>query len=137
METISALCMSPIDHGEHASSAGEDLAPFGEGAIGRNDRTFPLVAAADQLDRQVGVAIGVGQIADFVYFCGAQHWCPARCTKSPRKSLRYKDFRKPVAEKILNWRRLSPMMTGGGFGHEHRQDTIRADHGFFCPSSGL
>ena len=56
----------PVDHGDDTGGVGEDLAPVGEGAIGGDDGAFLLVAAADQFEHQVGVAIGVGQIADFV-----------------------------------------------------------------------
>ena len=47
----------PIDHGDDASGVGEDVAPFGEGSVGGYHGAFLLVAAADQLEHQIGVAV--------------------------------------------------------------------------------
>ena len=60
-----------VDEGDNAGGVGEDLAPFGEGTIGGDNRAFLLVAAADQFEQQIGVPIGVGQIAERVDLCGA------------------------------------------------------------------
>ncbi len=55
-----------VDQGDDAGGVGEDLVPFGEGAVGGDQGAFGLVAAADQFEQQVGVAVGVGEIADLV-----------------------------------------------------------------------
>src|SRR4051812_26011006 len=55
-----------IDQGDDAGGVGENLAPFGERAVGGDQRAPDLVAARDQLEHQVGVAVGVGEIADLV-----------------------------------------------------------------------
>jgi len=47
----------PVDHGDDAGGIGEDLAPLGEGSVGGDEGAFVLVAAADQLEQQVGVAV--------------------------------------------------------------------------------
>jgi hypothetical protein len=44
----------------------EDLAPFGEAAVRREDHRAFLVTGIDQLEEQVGAATGDGQVADFV-----------------------------------------------------------------------
>ena len=48
-----------IDQRHDAGGVGEDLAPLGERAIGGDQGAAILVAAGDQLEHQVGVAIGV------------------------------------------------------------------------------
>jgi hypothetical protein len=53
---------NPSDTG----GVGEDLAPFGEGAVGREQGGFLLVAARDDLKEQIGVAVGVGEVSDLV-----------------------------------------------------------------------
>jgi hypothetical protein len=53
-----------VDHGDHAGGVGEDLTPFGKCAVGGDDGAFLLVATADQFEQEVGVTIGVGQVAD-------------------------------------------------------------------------
>ena len=55
-----------VDEGNDAGGTGEDLAPFGEGAVGGNQGGLLFVAAADEFEQQVGVAVGVGEIADLV-----------------------------------------------------------------------
>ena len=44
----------------------EDLAPFGEAAVRREDHRAFLIAGIDQLEEQVGAAAGDGQVADLV-----------------------------------------------------------------------
>ena len=55
-----------VDQGDDAGGVGEDLAPLGKGAVGGDEGGLGLVAARDDLEEQVGVAVGVGQIADLV-----------------------------------------------------------------------
>ena len=49
-----------IDHGDDAGGVWKDLAPFGEGPVGGDDRAVVLVSAADHLEQQIGMAIGRG-----------------------------------------------------------------------------
>ena len=44
----------------------EDLAPFGESAIGREDHGAALVASVDELEEQIAAARNDRQIADLV-----------------------------------------------------------------------
>ena len=62
-----------VDQGDDTGGIGEDLAPFGEGAVGRDEGGLGLVAARDDLKEQIGVTVGVGQIADLVDLCGDPH----------------------------------------------------------------
>src|SRR4029434_1037817 len=55
-----------IDEGDHAGGVGEDLVPFGKGAVGGDDGARLLVAARDELEEEVGMAVGVGEIADLI-----------------------------------------------------------------------
>jgi hypothetical protein len=58
-----------VDERDDTGGGGEDLAPFGEGAVGGDDGGVALVAPADEFEEQVGVAVGVGQVADLVDDC--------------------------------------------------------------------
>src|ERR1700674_4548275 len=55
-----------IDQGDDAGGVWKDLAPFGEGPVGGDDRAVVLVTAADELEQQVGMTIGIGEISDLV-----------------------------------------------------------------------
>ena len=55
-----------IDEGDDTGGVGEDLIPFAEGAIGRDEGAHVLIAARDQLEEEVGMTIGVGEVADLV-----------------------------------------------------------------------
>src|SRR3954454_6850003 len=55
-----------VDQRHHAGGVGEHLTPFGKGAVGGDQRAFVLIPPRDQLEHQVGVTIGVGEIADFI-----------------------------------------------------------------------
>ncbi len=55
-----------VDQRNDAGSVGENVAPLGKGAVGGDQRALGLVAARDQLEHQVGMAVGVGQVADLV-----------------------------------------------------------------------
>ena len=55
-----------IDQGDDAGGVWKDLAPFGEGPVGGDERAVVLVPAADELEQQVGMAIGIGEISDLV-----------------------------------------------------------------------
>ena len=55
-----------IDQGDDAGGIWKDLAPFGEGPVGGDDRAVVLVTATDEFEQQIGMAIGIGEIADLV-----------------------------------------------------------------------
>jgi len=55
-----------VDQGDDTGGVGEDLAPFGKRAVGGDEGGLGLVAARDDLEEQVGVAVGVAEIADLV-----------------------------------------------------------------------
>jgi hypothetical protein len=55
-----------IDQGDDAGGVWKDLAPFGERPVGSDERAVVLVPAADELEQQVGMAIGIGEISDLV-----------------------------------------------------------------------
>src|SRR5208282_603053 len=55
-----------VDQRDDAGGAGEHLVPVGERAVGGDQGALGLVASADQLEQHVGVAVGVGEIADLV-----------------------------------------------------------------------
>jgi hypothetical protein len=40
---------------------GKDLAPFGEGPVGCDDRAVVLVTATYRFEQQIGMAIGIGE----------------------------------------------------------------------------
>jgi hypothetical protein len=51
----------PVDQRDHAG-----LAPFGKGLVGGHHRALVLVTPADQLEQEIGVAVGVRQVAHLV-----------------------------------------------------------------------
>src|SRR3954468_22922875 len=55
-----------IDQRDDAGGAGEHLVPLGERAVGGDESAANLVAAGDELEHQVGMAIGAGEVADLV-----------------------------------------------------------------------
>jgi hypothetical protein len=55
-----------VDEGDDAGGVGEDLAPFGEGTVGGDEGAFLLVAAADEFEQQIGMAVGIGEVSDLV-----------------------------------------------------------------------
>ena len=56
----------PIDQGDDSGGVGKDLVPLAERSVGGDEDGFFLVATADDLEQQVGVAIGVGEVADLI-----------------------------------------------------------------------
>src|SRR5215471_19483858 len=63
-----------IDKGDNAGSVGEDFTPLAESAIRCHQCTGLLVAARDQLEHQIGVAVRVGQIARFHQLLAVADW---------------------------------------------------------------
>ena len=47
----------PVDEGDDASGVREDLAPFGERPIGCYQGALLLIAARDELEQQIGMAV--------------------------------------------------------------------------------
>ena len=62
-----------VDQRGDAAGVGEDVGPFVEGEIGREDEGLLLVAPRDDLEEQVRGAGVVGEVADLVELCGAPH----------------------------------------------------------------
>ena len=55
-----------IHQRDHAGGVEEDIAPFGEGAVGGDQGGFLLIVLGDDLEQQVGVAVGIGEIPRLV-----------------------------------------------------------------------
>jgi hypothetical protein len=55
-----------IDEGDDAGSVGEDFMPFAKDPVSGDDRVPFLIAATDELEQEVGMTIGVGEIADLI-----------------------------------------------------------------------
>jgi hypothetical protein len=56
----------PVDKGDGTPGVGEDGRPVGEGQIGGEGETFPLVPAADDLEEEVRGAGVIGEVAKLV-----------------------------------------------------------------------
>ncbi|XXT29316.1 hypothetical protein WMF45_44440 [Sorangium sp. So ce448] len=57
----------PVDERDDARGVREDLAPVGECLVrAEQQRLLRVVATGDDLEKQVGVAAVVGEVADFV-----------------------------------------------------------------------
>ena len=57
-----------VDQRDHAGGIGEDLGPFGERAVCGQQQAFVLVAAAYDLEEQIGMVVAVGEVAHLVNF---------------------------------------------------------------------
>ena len=57
-----------VDQRDHAGGIGEDLGPFGERAVRGQQQAFVLVAAAYDLEEQIGMVVAVGEVAHLVNF---------------------------------------------------------------------
>jgi len=55
-----------IDGGECHCLVGEDLAPFAERLIGRDQHRSPLVTCGDQLEQYAGFGLILGDVGDVV-----------------------------------------------------------------------
>lgn len=55
-----------VDERDHAGGIGEHLGPLGEGLVGGDEGALFFMAAADELEQQIGVTIRVGEVADLV-----------------------------------------------------------------------
>jgi hypothetical protein len=55
-----------VDQGDDAGGVREDIGPFREGLVGGHECRAVLISAADQLEQQIGVAVGIGEITDLI-----------------------------------------------------------------------
>ena len=55
-----------IDERDHAPGVRKHLGPRGEGFVGSHQGALLFVASIQELEEQIGMAIRVGQIANFV-----------------------------------------------------------------------
>ena len=55
-----------VDNGDDAGRVREHLAPFGKRTVGGHDGRLELVTAIDDIEQQIGVAIAVGEVTDFI-----------------------------------------------------------------------
>src|SRR5262249_2833064 len=103
-----------IDEGDDAGSVGEHLVPFDERTVGGDERARLLVAARDELEEEVGVAVGVGEIADLLddeegrTYVAAQ--APAQCGIALERG--------EIAEHVTVGGEQHGMSGGGGLGGE-------------------
>src|SRR5580658_4786088 len=56
----------PVDQRDDAGGVREDLAPFAERLVGREDQRTLLISAGDDLKQQVRIARIVGQVPDLI-----------------------------------------------------------------------
>src|SRR5262245_50610472 len=55
-----------IDEGDNTGGVGEHLVPFGKGTVGGDEGARLLIAARDELEEEVGMAVGIGEVADLI-----------------------------------------------------------------------
>lgn len=55
-----------IDERDDAGGVGEDLRPVRERAVGSDQGAAGFVAAVDQFEEQIGMAVRIGQVANLV-----------------------------------------------------------------------
>ena len=56
----------PVDDGFGEAGVWEDLGPFAEGEVGRDDQAAAFVAFGEDLEDEFGGAVGQGEIAEFI-----------------------------------------------------------------------
>ena len=56
----------PVDERDDASGIAEHLVPLGKRPVRSNDGALLLVAPVGQFEQQVGLAVGVGEVANLV-----------------------------------------------------------------------
>ena len=55
-----------VDQGDDAGGVGKDFTPLGERSIGCYEGALTLVAAVDELEQEVSVTVGIGEVSDLV-----------------------------------------------------------------------
>jgi len=63
-----------VDDGHDAGRVREHLAPFGKRAIGGHDSGLELITAVDDVEQQIGVAVGLRIIVGVVLVVARQRW---------------------------------------------------------------
>ena len=63
----------PIDDGLGEPGVGEDLRPLAEGEVGGHDQRGAFVAFGEDLEDELGGAVGEGEVAELVDLCGYPH----------------------------------------------------------------
>ena len=66
MATISALCRRRSTSETTQAALGNTSRHSANGAICGDQRAFVLIAARDQFEHQIGVTVGVGEVADLI-----------------------------------------------------------------------
>ena len=66
MSMMCALCGETIDDRLGEPGVGEDLGPFAEGQVGGDDQRAAFVALGEDLEDQLGGAVGQCEIAELV-----------------------------------------------------------------------
>jgi hypothetical protein len=56
----------PIDGCQRHGLVGEDLAPFAEGLVGRDQKGSAFIAGSDQLEQHTGLGLILGDVGDIV-----------------------------------------------------------------------
>jgi len=58
----------PVDSRQCHGLVGENLAPFAEGLIGRDEQRSAFVAGSDQLEQHAGLGLILGDVGDIVEY---------------------------------------------------------------------
>jgi len=62
-----------VDDGFGEPRVGEDFRPFAEGEVGGDDQGAAFVAFGEDLEDELGGAVGEGEVAELVELCGYPH----------------------------------------------------------------
>ena len=62
-----------VNHGLGEPGVGEDLGPLAEWQVGGDDQAAAFVAFGEDLEDELGGAVGQGEVAQFVNLCGYPH----------------------------------------------------------------
>jgi hypothetical protein len=63
----------PVDHGLREPRVGEHFGPLAERQVGREDQAAAFVSFGEDLEDELGGAVGQGEIAKLVDLCGYPH----------------------------------------------------------------
>jgi Zn-finger nucleic acid-binding protein len=100
-----------IDHGDDACRAREDLAPFEDDLVCRHDDRFLPVAPVDDLEDEIAVASGSGEVAHFV----DDEDLPVRVVPELSRESRSVVVRRQIVEKLARGdeaRSMSSVLAG-------------------------
>jgi len=62
-----------VDDGLGEAGVAEDLGPLAERQVGRDDQAAAFVALGEDLEDELGGAVGQGEVAEFVDLCRRRH----------------------------------------------------------------